>query len=484
MAPPVTTPILRTEGLPPTVWRNAWVHGGSGNGPMHSVALVNYDGNASTNVLKPVAVPFNLTLRCTDGAGVGARVHGGVASRESSTQSEDPLNCSSITNAVIVVFGGATTSLLLTKTTEVAPNGAAPYTMLHTHVPANTIQSALAVVVFSADGELTLREAAAQARKALERLRVSVRTTGLTPTARARWTSTLVAQAGVALHRVQDGVVTAEMLSAGPTGFKSLQHQLEGAVTNITKSVSAAAEQSRATTVAAASAALLALAAAPPAPQGNRRDRANRGKHANRANLCQWRALSATVLWNASTGYGWVLPINSTRGRSVIDSPETTGAPGTGAVGGVDALHGRFIGGGPQPSTFRLDVPGSATRGVVTIVTGSFDTSRLSASTAIRVQGAVEGGSLLLPGGYDYSGSFRHVSFRFTCNTTGTSNNGTSGRAHRTLRGSSNTLALGDRTLLLTFGSDAAGNFYGDGYGQGTHNYVFAINAILVQEGT
>ena len=63
MTPTAPYPILEAPGLPPTVWRNVWLHA---DGPMRSVALVNYDGNATTNVLQPVQQPFNLSLHCCD----------------------------------------------------------------------------------------------------------------------------------------------------------------------------------------------------------------------------------------------------------------------------------------------------------------------------------------------------------------------------------------------------------------------------------
>eukprot|EP01048_Picozoa_sp_COSAG05_P013381 COSAG05_NODE_1420_length_4927_cov_7.611226_5_plen_71_part_00 len=46
----------------------------------------------------------------------------------------------------------------------------------------------------------------------------------------------------------------------------------------------------------------------------------------------------------------------------------------------------------------------------MTIITGSFDTGRLAASTSIKVEGAVT--MLALPGDLDRSGHFRHVTFR------------------------------------------------------------------------
>ena len=59
----VYPPIISAPGLPATVWANVWIHG---SGPMRSVALVNYNGNATTNTLVPVNSAFTLNLRCDD----------------------------------------------------------------------------------------------------------------------------------------------------------------------------------------------------------------------------------------------------------------------------------------------------------------------------------------------------------------------------------------------------------------------------------
>ena len=49
---------------------------GDGNGPMRSVALTNYDGNASLNAIQPVGLPFTLTLRCDHHATTSGDVEG------------------------------------------------------------------------------------------------------------------------------------------------------------------------------------------------------------------------------------------------------------------------------------------------------------------------------------------------------------------------------------------------------------------------
>ena len=74
----------------------------------------------------------------------------------------------------------------------------------------------------------------------------------------------------------------------------------------------------------------------------------------------------------------------------------------------TDAVHRWFIGGGsvgsapPVPSTLRVDLPASAGYvGVITVVSGSFDTGRLAASTAVTVDGEAVGGHLELPGDID-----------------------------------------------------------------------------------
>ena len=138
---PQTPPILALDGLPSTVWVNVWVHA-AGNGPMRSVTLVNYDGNASTNALDPVASPFTLSLRCDHAA-------------DSSSGGQGALGCANLTNASITSSGarGGTTPLALRKTQLGA------HTVLSVTVPGNTITAELGVVVFSAAGEWGFREA-------------------------------------------------------------------------------------------------------------------------------------------------------------------------------------------------------------------------------------------------------------------------------------------------------------------------------------
>ena len=147
---------------------------GDGNGPMRSVALTNYDGNASLNAIQPVGSPFTLTLRCD---------HHATTSGDLEADADDDiitLGCKDIVNASITTFGhttaGRATTLPLTlRKTE---HGGS-HTLLSVTVPGGTIAAELGVIVFSAAGELEYRAEAALARKALERLRIASRSRGL-----------------------------------------------------------------------------------------------------------------------------------------------------------------------------------------------------------------------------------------------------------------------------------------------------------------
>ena len=97
-----------------------------------------------------------------------------------------------------------------------------------------------------------------------------------------------------------------------------------------------------------------------------------------------WQSLSPTALFNESSGFGWV---DESGGRSLVVSPDANVSDKT-----IDSLHASVIvgalvaGKAPAPSTLRLVLPGSATTGVVTIVTGSNDNGRQAATTAVHAR--------------------------------------------------------------------------------------------------
>lgn len=387
IAPTTEHPILQASGLPPTVWRNVWVHAG---GPMRSVALVNYDGNATTNELHPVAQSFNLSLHCCDASGAS------------------DFGCSDIRNASIVTFGNASTSNVLGLTNEALADGCR---LLHTHVPGNTITGSIGIVVFSVAGEYELRSSAAAARKGLERLRVAARSTSLATDERARLQS-FIAMANVKCQTVQAEPLRAAVLADGTNELTSLASALRSELQNVTTTLTNRAQTDRAVSVAAAESALLALAAAPP-PE------------------TKWVSLPTMQAFNDTVGYGW-----HAGGGVLVHSPEP-----------IDDVHGNFIGVSQtvKPmmtteddiSTFRLDIPNCTVgmSGVVTILSGSYDAGRQSSTTAVRVEGAVTGGVLQLPGDVAFSGSYRHPSFRYNC--------------------------TGNRSLYISLYSDTSGDFYG-----------------------
>ena len=420
MTPPATSAarpqILQSEQLPKTVWRNVWVHAG---GPMRSVALVNYDGNASTNELRPVASPFSITLRCCDDD---------IAWDLPSTDVH--LGCDDISNASITTSGAKSSTVVLPLT--VTKISGVTCTLLHTSVPGGTIHSALGVIVFSVCGEHRLRAAAAVARRELERLRIATRTEGIPAGNRAMFMAE-VAAAGVALRKVQQGPLRAAVLADGVSEYAKLELNLSLAVFDIGLSTTKTAALGQLLTLNASSSSLLALAAIPPSTG-------------------TWQTLSPSQAFNASLGFGWV----DGDGGVLVSSPDGMRARDDGST---DGLHGAYIcSADNKVRTLRIEIPDASDSGVVTIVSGSYDESRQTATTALRVEGAVTGGALQLPGGYGFSGKYRHPSFRFDC-------------------------ASGNRSLFVSLFSDTSGNFYGDGYSQGTHSHTFVLNGLLIRSG-
>lgn len=398
--PPVDnhTALLRTPGLPRTVWINVWKHG---MGPMRTLQLVNYDGNASSNMIYPVISPFTVHLRCTDSAGA-------------------TLGCKDITNVSITCPAGVNNASGSTQQLALNKQEAADHIILSTAVPGGSITGELCVIAFSASGEWELRSAAASARKWLERLRIASRSRGLD---RMSFVG-LLSSSAKQLQTVQEGRIEKNVLrkGAGAQKFLTLAALLELHVENITQVLTASDLVRRKAVVGLGSGTMMAVAARAPANT-------------------KWQNLTQ---YSSSTGCGWT----DLTARTTLVSAEST----------LDTIHGAAVGGKcGERSHLRIDIPSVAGSGVVTLISGSFDTGRMAASTAINVKGAVAGGSLSIPGGYDRSGEFRHIAFRFNCST--------------------------NRSLYLQFGNSPCGNFYGDGYGLGLHTEVWQLNAILVTSG-
>ena len=213
-------------------------------------------------------------------------------------------------------------------------------------------------------------QAAALARKSLERLRIASRSDGVD---QAQFQPTLSA-ATQALHLAQAAPLQLLALQSGAERFRRLAASLANSVANISATLDDASAQSQAATVAAAGTSpgsvLLALAAAP--PNG------------------RWQRLTAITAFNASAGFGWTQARGA--GRSTVVSPDAQQ---------TDALHATFIGGtdapGSSASTLRLRLPPASkgAPGVVTLISGSYDTARQAATTAVAVSGS---GSVLGPG--------------------------------------------------------------------------------------
>ena len=342
---------------------------------MRSVTLVNYDGNASTNELRPVEKPFNLSLRCDHYIG-----RGGADDVEEEVA--DTLGCMDIVHADITCTANGsmatTTPLPLTRTDHYN------YSILTVTVPAHTIGSQLGVLAFTAANEWGFRSSAAHARKYLERLRIASRSRGLGSEQRTHYHE-VVTRLSNTLTTAQFAPLTAVTIIYGNQTFNQTKALLQAEVANISTSLNATTAQAMAATAKAGHNATFALATGTPLGKG-------------------WRRLGVADIFNETVGYGWTND-TATQQRTLVTSLDHTKD---------DGIHGSYIG-GKTPSTLRLQIPQVLTHGVVTLISGSADTGRQAATTAIRVSGCLGGqeGAAVLPGDYDYSGFYRHVAFRF-----------------------------------------------------------------------
>jgi hypothetical protein len=422
-------PSIKVEGLPATAWINVYRHGG---GPMHTVHIVNYDGNATTNVLRSIAHPFTMTLACGD-------------------------SCSLLTQAMLYRIGLAGTAAEngrnLSASAPSSESSSYPPIALTVQktprnnevactVPAIGIPGVYGAVVFSAPDEYSARAAAATARKWRERLTIASRSRG---TVNRSDYSEQLADAAFALDSVQASSASRALNFSGLAApFTSLAASLNASVTNLTRFVAANSAFGRNATVRTNS--TLKLSA------GNEVDPGG-----------GWKQLSSTTEYTASKGYGW-LPGQA----SSICAAATVEA-------GVDPLHGSCLRACPFDPE-QIDVPDGAAmlridlqhgmEQVVTIITGSFEYVRQSATTEILVQNmslasTKDDGTpcvdATLPGGLVFSGEFEHRAFRVPANNSG--------------------------HVILTFKSGAAGAFFGDGYGEGSLNAQWVVQGILVSTG-
>eukprot|EP00937_MAST-01D_sp_MAST-1D-sp2_P000446 g446.t1 len=434
-------PIISVTGLPPTVWANVWVHGA---GPLRSVALVNYDGNATANTLVPVHAPFTLRLRCDDNDPAMLPAARARARTQPGHNDPVPLGCKDIANATITsaagpgsatrhgegagAHGSSNTSTMPLALSRSSVGGVI---VLSVTVPAGTIRSELSVIAFSAVGEWNLRAAASVARKWTERLRIAQRSWRLGTAADVRRRYVPMINAAVAaIDAIEKGPLTAGLTAQGEARMTALASALRAELANVTRCVMGASIAARADAVAAARGAVRAISAA--------------GGGA-------WQPLRYDTVVNSSTGYGWVDAGVGSGDRRLVVSPEASLA-----LSG-DHLHGAYIG-GTEPSTLQLDLPAAIVDGgtgaVVTLVTGSYDTARMVVSTAVQVSGAT---TISIPADVDISGRFRHIVFRV-----------------------SPAECRGRLPLFIRFSSPARGHFYGDGYGQGLHTSAWLLNGVIV----
>eukprot|EP00935_MAST-01C_sp_MAST-1C-sp1_P002114 g2114.t1 len=366
---PPQPPVLRTAGLPRTVWVNAWRHSA---GPMHSITFVNYDGNATSNLLHPVQAQVGFTLLCTDN------------SRS---------KCSAIQQAHLVTFDVNGTSrgpIALPFNATASRSG----TLLSAHLPPRTI-SVLAVVVFSAVDELPLRAAAAQARKWLVRLSIAARSRGID----RQDYQTAIGAATRDLDAIQcvGTNCSSKCSNCSAAAFAQMADSFKLAVKNVTRFVETLRENRTASTLTAAGRADIRLLAS--------------ATDSSRA--AGWAALTNSQLYDAQRGYGWLAP---------LPKIATVAAVSSSSPDMLSAVHLSA----EVPATFRLDLPhglpstfyDSGTGcSLVTIFTGSFDQSREVTTTAIRVtitpsDGSADTATLSLPGELIFSGDIAARTFR------------------------------------------------------------------------
>jgi len=358
-------PLLTFSGLPSTVWVNAWRHGG---GPMRSITLVNYDGNATLNLLRPVADPFSLSLRCDD------------------LQDQVSSSCQDISNATLIVLEnvrGAPSYHI--HQLEVSKEQKLGHMIMKVTVPGGAITSALGVVVFSAPAELSARSAAGEARKMLERLRIAARSHGLN---RRDYTSQLDgASQELQTLQARHSQVPPHSFQALASRMHALAASLRQALNNVTSSASNGQKQQRAAVLKAVAPLLLSAGdsggtAKPPSG---------------------WLQLGSQQKYSPKTHYGWVKMSAAVTAKL---SPE---------AGSLDGVHSETLS-SISNATLRLDIPGNL--GVpryVTLVLGSYDVSRTSSTSEAHISPVglqPECPTVALPGKPMLAGLFQHRSFQ------------------------------------------------------------------------
>ena len=366
-APPRS--VLNVSGLPSTAWVTAWVHGA---GPQRTVHVVNYDGNASTNELRPIAVPFTIELEC------------------------DAAGCERLSTVTLHRLGVAD-ALQLVSSPPPPPPLALTFqrrgTTVICDVPAGAIAGVYGVVVFSADEEAVARATAADARMWRERLSIAARSRGIERDAYARQ----LANAGHALAALQsqtEGDPAVDFTGLLPE-LDALNRSLFGAVANITGVVETGFEATMEGTVLASGSLKLSAGDTDAAalPKG-------------------WSALRSTTSYTKALGYGW-LP-----GQPKICSSAATSSPT------VDAVHRTTLnscplgyaasGVGDAATRLRIDLDTAAAEMVITLVTGSYGYERGVATTAVNVYNVsarCPGCAVALPGGLVFSGAFECGNF-------------------------------------------------------------------------
>lgn len=395
-----TSPSLQLPGLPKSAWINVWRHGG---GPMRSVHIVNYNGNASTNVLHAIDTPFNVSLACNEA------------------------DCNLISHAVLYRLGldGAAGAAFNSSNSTYPPlilavdkNASA----ITCSIPKGSIPGTYGAVVFSGDdSEYAARDAAASARKWRERLEIASRSRGIVRDDYA----TQLANATNALEAVQDPEANpAANFAKLHTTYTSLASSLQAAVDNITTFVARNARNARNATVFANATLKLSM------------------ESADGLLELGWKPLFKTSVYNTSAGFGWLPPADG--GTAVVCTSNAIGEPG------IDSLHSSSLqacASDPQKpgvvdngaARFRIDV-NVAQEYVVTVITGSYESVRQSATTEIAVSMPNDADAALgavLPGSLVFSGEFEQKAFRIPYNHSG--------------------------HIILEFRSGSAGSFYGDG---------------------
>jgi hypothetical protein len=318
--------LLKTD-LPPLVWANLWKYGA---GPMTSVMLVNYDLDAKKDMVRPVE-KFTIRLQMED------------AERISRADWFAPDYCSA----------------------ESPPSQSLPIVKGRDWVEVKVPRLDLfGVLVFSAEQELEVRTAAAEARKWFERTIIAQRCLNGVP---------VITKEGEVEIRKQLAGIQGDAYIADfkplVSNIESLAERLHSSQESVTQRVAAEMEESRQETQAASAVYKFDFGT----------DRAAPG----------WLAVTPDTVYNNTRGYGWTInqdivaidrqlpdELHSDFIRNI--DPDKSDWPGKGKNRGYP-----FAKPGHRPGEFRVDIPNGKYR--VTVISGDY--SEMAAGTGTANEG-------------------------------------------------------------------------------------------------